>query len=161
MGWLTNHGHISRYIYLVNMADMKPINRREIFTTPNLKGLHLDTWTPGGFASKGTREQKLRWNHPCSRFVNPTCFIIFRCDFAMFRLALAAVLSLGLACQGDECDASSLLHMSRDKDVPKKLPKGCTHGIKCENGSCRWDDVVGSAECKQGNKENTRIVIQL
>jgi len=69
--------------------------------------------------------------------VNPTCFIIFRCDFAMFRLALAAVLSLGLACQGDECDASSLLHMSRDKDVPKKLPKGCTHGIKCENGSCR------------------------
>lgn len=144
------------------MADMNPINRREIFTTPNLKGLHLDTWRFCFRRNQGTTTS----NHPRSRFVNPTCFIIFLCDFAMFRLALAAVLSLGLACQGDECDASSLLALSQDKDVPKKLPKGCTEGIKCENGSCRWDMVGrcgwlgGMQTRKQGKHKNCDPTIE-
>ena len=63
-------------------------------------------------------------------FVNPTDFLAFLrdfgfCDFAMFRwslvAAVAAVVASGLACEGDECDASSLLQT-------QDWPKHCNHG---------------------------------
>ena len=86
-----------------------------------------DTWS---FPFRSHPGIKLCWNNPRShswnKQISSRFYVIL--DFAMFCLSLvsavAAVVASSLACEGDQCDASSLL---QTQDWPKHCKNGTNH----------------------------------